>query len=157
AATGGETAIDGEHLDISKEQVTVLTGDVELRQGERWLGTDRITYLHESETFSTEGDVKYQDRRMRFLARRAEGNQRADSIRLEDVQYQFNDRLGNGRADAVTVLGDLGRMEGASYSTCPPAQRQWEFRADRIDVDQEAGMGTARNATVRVGGVPILW
>jgi LPS-assembly protein len=48
-------------------------------------------------------------------------------------------------------------MEGATFSTCPPGQRQWEFAASRIDVDQEEGMGSARNATLRLGGVPILW
>ena len=151
------TDIDAESLDVSEKNVTVLTGNVELRHGEQWLGTDKVTYRHDAETFVTEGPVRFQDRNIRFLAARAEGNMKADTIRLEDVQYQFNANPGNGRADAITVLDDVGRMEGATYSTCPPGQRQWEFSASRIDVDQAEGMGSARNATLRLGGVPILW
>lgn len=151
------TDIDAASLDVSEKNITVLTGDVELRRGEQWLGTDKLTYRHESETFATEGPVRFQDRNIRFLAARAEGNQKAETIRLEDVQYQFNQNAGNGRADAITVIDEVGRMEGATFSTCPPGQRQWEFSASRIDVDQAEGMGSARNATLRLGGVPILW
>jgi LPS-assembly protein len=151
------TDIDAEKLDVSEKNVTVLTGDVELRRGEQWLGTDKLTYRHESETFVTEGPVRFQDRTFRFRAAKAEGNQKAETLRLEDVQYQFNENLGNGRADAITIVDEQGRLEGATYSTCPPGQRQWEFAAGRIDIDQEEGMGSARNATLRLGGVPVLW
>lgn len=151
------TDIDAEKLDVSEKEVTVLTGNVELRRGDQWLGTDKLTYRHESETFFTEGPVKFQDRRIRFQAAKAEGNQKAETVRLEDVRYQFNDNLGNGRADVITVVDEKGRMEGATYSTCPPGQRQWEIAASRIDVDQAEGMGSARNATLRLGGVPVLW
>lgn len=151
------TDVSAEHLDVSKEKVTVLTGKVELRRGDQWLGTDQLTYQHEAETFVTEGPVKYQDRGLRLVAEKAEGDQKTDVVRLDKVQYQFNDNVGNGSADSVTLRGELGRMEQGTYSTCPPGQRQWEFSASRIDVDQEEAMGTARNATLRLGGVPVLW
>ncbi|KFN49296.1 LPS assembly protein LptD [Arenimonas composti] len=142
---------------VYEENRTTARGAVELRQQDRWLGTEELVYHHDSETFESAGEVKYQDRRMRFLAGDVHGNQAEDSLRLRDVQYQFNDQLGNGRADVATVQGEVGRLEGATYSTCPPGQRQWEFSAGSIEVDQASGMGTARDATVRLGGVPVLW
>lgn len=151
------TDIGAEHIDVSNSDVTVLTGKVELQRGDQWLGTDKLTYRHDAERFITEGPVRYQDKGLRFLADRAEGDQKRDVVTLDKVRYQFNDNLGNGTADRITLQGDQGRMEGGSYSTCPPGQRQWEFAAQRIDVDQEEGMGTARNATLRLGGVPVLW
>ena len=78
-------------------------------------------------------------------------------MRLQGVRYQFNQNLGNGTAESLTMVGKTGTMEDGTYSTCPPGQRQWEFTASRIDVDQEEAMGTARNATLRLGGVPVLW
>ena len=67
-----------------------MSGDVELRYGERWLGTDKLTYKHDSETFFTEGKVRYQDRTFRFLADQAEGDQMADTLKLSGVQFQLN-------------------------------------------------------------------
>lgn len=154
---GVATDVSAENLDVSKEKVTVLTGKVELSRGDQWLATEQMTYRHEDETFVTGGGVKYQDRGLRFVAEKAEGDQKADVIRLEKVRYQFNQNLGNGIADAITMRGDQGRLDGATYSTCPPGQRQWEFSASRIDIDQEDAMGSARNATLRLGGVPVLW
>ncbi|KFN41505.1 LPS assembly protein LptD, partial [Arenimonas metalli] len=151
------TDISAENLDVSGRETTVFEGDVELRRGGQWLGTDKLTYSHESERFVTEGQVRFQDDGIRFTADQAAGDQKADTIVLDGVQYQFNQNAGNGRADRITMRGDLGEMAGGTYSTCPPGQRQWEFSASRIDVDQEEAMGTARNATLRLGGVPVLW
>ncbi|MET0327548.1 MAG: LPS assembly protein LptD, partial [Luteimonas sp.] len=38
-----------------------------------------------------------------------------------------------------------------------PSDRWWELRAGQIDIDSDMGMGTARNATLRVGKVPVLY
>lgn len=154
---GASTDISAEHLDVSKQDVTVLTGKVELQRADQWLGTDKLTFEHDTERFATEGPVTYQDRSLRLLAEKAEGDQKADELRLRGVQYQFNGEAGNGRADDVLLRGQEGTLSGGTYSTCPPDQRQWEFAASRIVVDQQSGMGTARNATLRVGGVPLLW
>ncbi|KAA2283698.1 LPS assembly protein LptD [Arenimonas fontis] len=157
AREGAPTDVTARELDLSRDEVTVLTGEVELSRGDQWLGTDRLTWEHEGNRFHTDGPVRYQDRRMRFAAGRASGDSDQDRIELENVQYQFNDGPGNGRADSVVMLGERGSMAGATYSTCPPGQRQWEFSADDIEVDGEEGMGTARNATLRIGKVPVLW
>lgn len=151
------TDVRARHLDVSEQSRTVLTGDVELERGDQWLGTDQLTVEHESEDFRTEGPVRYQDRGVRLTAARAEGDGATGDVRLDEVQYQLNDQLGNGSADRVSMQGDTGRLEGATFSTCPPGQRQWEFAASTIEVDQARGIGTARNATLRLGGVPVLW
>src|SRR5690606_28702364 len=48
-------------------------------------------------------------------------------------------------------------LYGSTYSTCPPSDRWWELRAERIDIDNDEGQGIARNATLRVGKVPVLY
>lgn len=151
------TDLQARQADLSQEDRTVLSGDVELERGDQWLGTDQITWERESGDFRTDGPVRYQDRGVRLTADRAEGDGESGDVRLDQVQYQLNDQLGNGSADTVTMQGETGRLEGATFSTCPPGQRQWEFAASEITVDQAKGMGTARNATLRLGGVPVLW
>lgn len=138
------TDIDGESIDISQQDVTVLSGNVQMQRGDQWLGTDKLTYRHDTERFHTDGQVKYQDDGLRFTADRAEGDQKADRMQLQNVRYQFSQQLGNGTAESLTMVGKTGTLEDGTYSTCPPGQRQWEFTASRIDVDQETAMGTSR-------------
>jgi LPS-assembly protein len=151
------TDITADTLNVKKTESTVFEGDVQLVRSDQVLQTDKLTYLHEPETFETEGEVRYQDRGIRLVAGKALGNQKTDTITLKDVRYQFNDELGNGTASQATMTGQVGHLTDATYSTCPPGQRQWEFTASDIKVDDATKTGVARNATLRIGRVPVLW
>jgi LPS-assembly protein len=151
------TDITADTIDVKKTEQTVFAGGVQLKRSDQMLQTDKLTYRHEEETFATEGDVRYQDRGIRLTAKQALGDQKADTITLKQVQYQFNNELGNGTAGEATMKGQVGHLTDATYSTCPPGQRQWEFTASDIKVDDATKTGVARNATLRIGRVPVLW
>lgn len=151
------TDVSALNLNVSEQQVTVLDGQVQMQRGQQWLGTDQLTWRHDSGEFVTQGPVQFQDAGLRLVAQKAQGDQNADRIQLDDVRYQLNQTLGNGVAETVTIQGDQGQLTRASFSTCPPGQRQWEFRARQIKLDQAQAMGSARNVTLRLGGVPVLW
>ena len=151
------TDIAANDLDVLRTENTVFSGDVVLTHADQWLATDKIDYRHQEERFRTEGQVRYQDRTMRLTADSASGDQKADELKLEGVQYQFNDELGNGSARSAVMKGRVGTLTDATYSTCPPGQRQWEFSGGRIAVNDETHTGVAHNVTLRLGGVPVLW
>jgi LPS-assembly protein len=151
------TDLDGDTLDGTDGQVMNLSGNVLLRRGDQVLSTDRLSYDQDKETYTAEGSVRYQDRGMRLIAARAKGDQAKDTHELEDIKYQLTRRRGNGGAERIQMHGDVGSLIGSTYSTCPPDARRWELRAQRIDVNTEEGMGTARNATLRVGNIPVLY
>src|SRR3546814_746913 len=94
---------------------------------------------------------------MRMVAESAHGDQTRDTHQINDVRYQLIERRGNGGADSIRMEGTQGALMGSTYSTCPPDDRHWELRAARIDIDTDSGFGTARNATIRVGKVPVLY
>jgi LPS-assembly protein len=156
ARIGQPTEIEGDQLEGVEKDNTVVQGNVALSRGDQFLGTDKLTYNSETGKYVAEGSVRYQDSGMRVVAQRAEGDQEADSHRIEDVQYQLTRRRGNGGAERIELQGSKGSLVGSTYSTCDPSQRVWELRARRIDIDTEEGMGVARNATLRIGKVPVL-
>ena len=151
------TDIDGDQVAGVQNENLIVRGNVQLRRGDQFLGTDKLTYDTESGEYVAEGSVRYQDAGMRLVADRAVGDQEADSHRLDDVRYQLVSRRGNGRADAITLQGTTGTLLGSTYSSCDPSDRQWELSAEKIEVDTETGMGTARNATLRIRDVPVLY
>jgi LPS-assembly protein len=141
--------VDGETLNYS--------GNVTLRRGDQFLGADNVSYDSETSTYVATGSIRYQDSSMRMVAERLEGDQEADTHRVDNVRYQLTGRRGSGGADRIETKGAQGALYGSTYSTCPPSERWWELRAGRIDIDSDEGMGVARNATLRVGKVPILY
>ncbi|MCA1714811.1 MAG: LPS assembly protein LptD, partial [Gammaproteobacteria bacterium] len=151
------TDIEGDAVAGIDGQTTTFDGNVSLRRGDQFLGTDRLVYDSETGRYVAEGSVRYQDSGMRLVAQRAEGDQNTDSHKIEDVRYQLMSRRGSGGAKRIEMQGSQGVLHGSTYSTCPPDERLWELRAQQIDVDTEEGMGVARNATLRIGKVPVLY
>lgn len=151
------TDIEGDELQDTQSRQTLVQGNVQLRRGDQFIGTDRLTYDSETGQYTAEGSVRYQDSGMRIVADRAEGNQESDTHSISDLRYQLIERRGNGGADRIELQGEHGSLIGSTYSTCTPSQRAWELRASRIDIDTEKGMGVARNATVHIGKVPVLY
>ena len=149
--------ISADSLDVKKDDVTVFNGRVELRRADQWLASDKLTYFHKSETFNTEGPVRYQDKSVRLTADQAKGDQKTDTMEMSKVTYQFSKELGNGTAANAKMKGPVGELTSATYSTCPPGQRQWEFSASSISVNQDTSTGVARNATLKLGRIPVLW
>lgn len=150
------TDIEGDQL-AGTDTNPQFQGNVALRRADQFLGTQKLNYDSKTGKYVAEGSVRYQDSGMRLVADRAEGDQNADTHNLQDVHYQLMSRRGNGGAEHIEMHGAQGSLYGATYSTCPPDDRRWELRAQRIDVDTEAGTGVARNAVLRVGRVPVLY
>ena len=151
------TDIDGNEVVGVDGETVSITGNVTLRRGDQFLGTDTLEYAQDSGTYVATGNVRYQDSGMRIVADRLEGNQETESHRIDNVRYQLTERRGNGGAERIEMTGPEGRMMRSTYSTCPPSQRLWELRAQRIDVDTDEGMGVARSATLHIGKVPVLY
>jgi LPS-assembly protein len=141
--------VDGESVEYS--------GNVTLRRGDQFLGADNLEYRSDSSTYVATGRVRYQDSGMRLVAEHLEGDQEADTHRVDNVTYQLTERRGNGGAERIEMKGAQGALYGSTYSTCPPGDRWWELRAERIDIDNDEGQGIARNATLRLGKVPVLY
>ena len=151
------TDVEADALDVKERERTIFTGDVRMVHADQFLATDKVTFKHDTESFQTEGPVRYQDASVRLTAASASGTQKGDKLDLSQVVYQFNAESGNGRAATARMSGQVGTLTQATYSTCPPGQRQWEFAASKITVNDATKRGVAHNVTLRLGKVPVLW
>jgi LPS-assembly protein len=150
------TDITGDKLSGTNDKPE-FQGNVALHRGDQFLGTHQLDYDKQTGKYVAQGDVRYQASGIRIVADRAEGDMNADTHNVQNAQYQLLSRRGNGGAEHVEMHGSQGALYGATYSTCPPDDRRWQLRAQRIDIDTEAGTGVARNAVLRVGRVPVLY
>ncbi len=150
------TEIEGDSQSGTFE-MPVMEGNVALRRGDQFLGTDKLTYDSQAGTYVAEGHVRFQDKGLRIVAERASGDQNEDSHQIDNLRYQLLEQHGNGTAERIEINGENGSMQKATYSTCPPNSPHWRVLADRIDVDSEEGFAVARHATFRLGNVPILY
>jgi len=135
-----------------------LLGDVRLQRADQLLRAQRIDYTQASTAYQATGKVRYQDQGLLLQAHSIDGTNKPEHAVAHTVRYQLLQARGNGTATRVNILDSKhSRYTTATFSTCAPQNRMWDIEAGTIHINQDTGIGTARNVTMRVHNVPFLW
>jgi len=139
--------------------VLTLTGGVDVRRGGERVKTDRLTYDRNSGNLVSEGETWIERPQARLIGERALLNLETQQGRIEDLSYRFSGSANlRGTAEQAELVGpSLTRYRDLVYTTCPPGNNAWSLKASKLKLDQGKGIGVARNAQLRVKGVPLLY
>ncbi len=149
--------VSSDSAQIGVDGAALLSGRVELRQGERRLEAEEVRYDRASGQFSVRGTLTYTDGSI--TARGDTGRYDAASgASLEDADFDLPERPARGAAERMQIGTDgRVRLSEVWFSTCPDASPDWRIRARSIELDTRTRNGTGRNAAVEFLGVPILY
>ncbi len=153
-----DTQVRATRADSADRSVYVLDGNVQLKRYDQLLRADHVRYNDTTTAYDASGNVRYQDSTVLLSAQHVQGTTRPDTSQAEQVHYQLLKSRGNGTAAQATLVDPQhSKLREATYSTCDPDNRTWEFRARRISLDKENGVGVAHDATLRFHDVPFLY
>ena len=77
---------------------------------------------------------------------------------IEDAQYLLTDNGARGKAKKLIFEGPFRKIAiNATYTSCDVSQEDVYLKTSRLNINQDKGHGTARNATVWFKGAPILY
>lgn len=135
----------------------VFEGHAELRKAGTVLRADRIDYLARSDELVAQGQARVYSDGLIIFGPRLDLQLDAQTGRMENASYEYTPRNGRGQADVFELLGDgKSRLTRATYTTCSPQDQAWWVRAERLDLDRDAGVAKARNIRLYFQGVPVL-
>jgi lipopolysaccharide assembly outer membrane protein LptD (OstA) len=144
----------------SSRNVYVARGDVVIRQGGRQLSADWMAFNNTTRRGVASGNVVFTDG--------------VDTIHTEFAEFELDtlkgalfvaefvtDRGFELRGQEIRKTGErTWAFREGEFTTCrcpdPEAREPWEIQAEEADLEIE-GYGTARNTTLEVLGVPVLW
>ncbi len=155
--------VRGDSVSGRPDLETVITGNVELRQGTSAIRADRIELYSPDNTLDARGNVRLSTK----------GNQYRGSllnIKLDtyegyfaDASYRFISNGGNGKADRIDFINEKTLIaHNATYTTCERTEPAswgnpaWILTGTSFKFDQEAETGEATGAVLKFKGVPIL-
>ncbi|NNE60127.1 MAG: LPS assembly protein LptD [Woeseia sp.] len=135
-----------------------LSDGVRLTSGDRMAGADNATYDPAKFAIFLTGNVQYRDPNTQIVSDSAEFSYSTGRIVFEGAEFRLGSNAARGAADALEInrAGTLS-LANVSYTTCPPDSNDWLLESGNIDIDTNAGTGTARNVKLRFQGVPILY
>ena len=138
--------------------LTQLEGGVNIRQGYRRLASDSAELDQVTNKARLEGAVTLREPGLLLRGDSAQVDTLTSEAIFSNAEYVFHADNLRGSADRIIRLEDERlRLEQGHYTYCPPHSNAWGLDADSIVLNQAEGFGTAEDAVLRVGGVPVFY
>ncbi|MCG3171632.1 MAG: LPS-assembly protein LptD [Pseudomonadales bacterium] len=143
---------------LQNPETASFAGDVSLRQDERRMRADRATYLRAEERIDISGNVQYREPGLLVRGDSASLDTARNAGEVRAARFVMHAEHARGEAALArrNTDGSLDLTETV-YTQCEPGRDDWQLAADTLHLDRERGLGTARNARLEVGGIPVLY
>ena len=151
---------DSAESDSEDPEQIILKGKIAIENDVGILTADSAKFDPRTNTADVDGQVVYESEGLQVESADATLNIEEGTFTLGESGFEVVNSgvVSQGRAASIMrdIEGNL-RLQGATYSNCPAGDNGWLIRADNIKLDPVAGIGTARNITLRFKDVPIFY
>jgi LPS-assembly protein len=163
AATAARKAED-EPIDVSSDDASIgadgrgtLSGNVDVRQGDRHIQANEMQYDREHESVQSNGHIDYQDSLVHVTGSSGKYSATTGGS-FTSAQFLLTQRGARGTAQEMrlTPQGVLD-LTKVTFTNCPVGDNSWELRASEITLDTKNKIGTGHGAKIEFMGVPIIY
>ncbi len=153
-----EVLTDSASAEYGNDGETILGGEVVLRRGDSQLEAPQVRVNAARDTAFADGPITVRYPGLLVRGGDAEVSLDSDAARIDDAHYVLHQQRVRGDARSMQRLADgRYRMSEASFTTCEPSSRLWRVVGNDVTIDREAGYGTASNARLEMGEVPVFY
>jgi LPS-assembly protein len=149
---------DAEEISYRMDGRVELRGAVTLSQGNRTLTAGQGFLDQSTGEGAMSGQVHVLEPGLIFEGQSARIDMESRATSLEGVQFLLPAQSLRGEAREIRqdVAGNLIIRDG-SFTRCEPGNNNWHIAVSSLEMNEEDVFGTARNAVVRIGKVPVLY
>lgn len=155
--TEGQVKFRAREGRVNRDGKITVTGDVEVRMGERYVRTNEAEYDPETESFSISGDFQYREPGVSISGTEGRISGAGKNIVFAGSKFVLTEQPARGSADGIIIREGQLQLEDIVYTTCPEGNNDWSLRAKSLEIDQEEGWGKARNVQIRFGKIPVFY
>lgn len=135
-----------------------LTGGVEVTQGYREFSSDEASINRTSRSGTLVGNIELREPGVLLRGEQGEFYSRSGEAQLENARFVLHEQHLRGSAELLSREADeLIRVEDGEISFCAPGQDSWLLSTGQLELDLERGVGVARDATLKAGGIPVFY
>ena len=136
----------------------LMTGDVSLTKGYLSIEADNVTLDRDTDELQLDGSVVLRQPNLLVRGERAQIDTNTELGTIDAMRFVMHDRNARGTARfgerARKTLWDL---DDVSYTHCPPDKESWRLTSKNLKLNEETGVGVARQARLYLGEVPVLY
>lgn len=155
-----DVLLSAENVDQQVAGVLLLTGNVEMYQGQRRLRCDTMYLNREQQRSTLSGNIQMREQGLLLMADEAVFDGLQHSSYFLNAAYLLHEQQARGQSARIEISGQDDkqiRLEDTSFTLCPPTAEHWSFEAASLEIDQQKGWGTLRSAVFNVADVPVFY
>lgn len=150
--------VDADSATMTKDGLSQLMGSVKVRQGDKEFTGENLDYDDSKQLITVDTESVFSNPNLVIKSQTSSFNLSDNSGVFSKADYVLPIRGGRGTSDEIKVAtSGHAELKNTAYTTCPPDSNTWAIVASDIKLDQDEGLGTARNARLHLGGVPVLY
>ena len=150
--------IHSDHFELVGGEVANFSGGVEMVKADQKLWADYVSQNIKSNIFNSHGNVVYMEKGNLLSSDTGYKDMTADRGVFRNSQFILPLVPARGVSRKTYVDSNtLTRYETVSYTTCPPGNQDWVMHADKVTMNKETGMGTAKSAWFEFMDIPVFW
>lgn len=152
------TEIQADSVSRNNSDLLQFSGHVELNRAGQKIKADELIIDTLSEQLRANGGVIFEDANFRLQTETLTLDQKNRSARFGSANFELAAQHARGSAAAIYKLDDSrSRFEDILYTTCDLDDRGWHLKASELNIDQQSGRGTAKNATLYFHNIPFFY
>jgi len=158
AGKAGPMFVSADRIESTSPNIIEASGRVEARQAGNNFFADWLLYDTTQSLVQARGQVRMEQPALLVEGDSLKLNINDYSGELTQPVYQLTDQPGRGNAEHIDFIDKTHyTLKDATYTTCSAGNDDWFLKVKDLELDKSRNVGTARNATLRFLGVPILY
>ena len=144
--------------EAQSDAVALLEGDVHISQGYRQVRSDSAKVDQTNRQVSLAGNVRFREPSLLLIGDDATVDLDSKEVTVDNTTYVLHEAAVRGTAKTLVRQTD-GKIliEDASYTGCQPTDDSWQLKTSEIELDEESGFATVKNARLKIGNVPVFY
>ena len=156
--TQSATEVQSQKVIRENNDLVRFSGQVELNRDGQKIKADELIIDNLAEQLRANGGVIFEDANFRLKTETLTLDQKTESARFGSAEFELPGQHARGSADEIFKIDNSrSRFQNILYTTCDPDDRDWHLKASELNIDQDSGRGTAKNATLYFQNIPFLY
>jgi LPS-assembly protein len=153
-----ETKLEYDLLEGDLQSTYTLTGDVKIIQGSRHVSADQAVLDERTQAATATGNVRLYEPGLLMVGDEAVINRETGEAAIHNGRFLLYESRTRGSAGLIDrAANEVITLEQGLFTQCEPGDQHWALRGSAIVVNPVTNRGTARNARLELGGVPVFY
>ena len=136
----------------------VFKGNVQLNREDQQLSSENLSYNTDTQNVEASGNLVYERPDLKLRGESANMNLETETGQVNNATYSIPANRARGTTGQVDMQGNgITVYNDATYTTCAEGNSDWQFKAAEVELNQNTGVGTAKNMTLHFMDTPVLY